>query len=30
MVKVEDVHKQFGDLQVLKGINFEVNPKEVV
>lgn len=30
IVKVEDVHKQFGDLQVLKGINFEVNPKEVV
>ena len=30
MVKVEDVHKQFGDLQVLKGINCEVNPKEVV
>lgn len=30
MVKVEDVHKQFGDLQVLKVINFEVNPKEVV
>ena len=30
MVKVEDVHKQFGDLQVLKGINFEVSPKEVV
>lgn len=30
MVRVEDVHKSFGDLEVLKGINFEVDPAEVV
>ncbi len=30
IIKVEDVHKSFGQLEVLKGINFEVNEKEVV
>ncbi len=30
MIKVEKIHKYFGDLQVLKGIDFEVNEGEVV
>ncbi|MCD0482893.1 amino acid ABC transporter ATP-binding protein [Streptacidiphilus sp. ASG 303] len=29
MVKAEDVHKSFGHLQVLKGIDLEVRPREV-
>lgn len=30
MIKVEQIHKSFGDLQVLKGIDLEVNKGEVV
>ena len=30
MVRIEDVHKRFGDLEVLKGINLDVEPGEVV
>ena len=30
MVKAEGVHKWFGDLQVLQGIDLEVQPKEVM
>ena len=30
MVRIEDVHKRFGDLEVLKGVNLEVQPGEVV
>lgn len=30
MIKVVDVHKSFGDLEVLKGVNFSVKESEVV
>ncbi|MGN0056531.1 MAG: amino acid ABC transporter ATP-binding protein [Atopobiaceae bacterium] len=30
LIRVEDLHKSFGQLQVLKGINFDVYPGEVV
>ena len=30
MIKVENLHKSFGQLDVLKGINYEVREKEVV
>ncbi|WP_078594662.1 amino acid ABC transporter ATP-binding protein [Evansella clarkii] len=30
MIKVTDLHKSFGDLEVLKGLNAEVKEKEVV
>lgn len=30
MVKAEEVHKNFGRLEVLKGINLEVQPREVM
>lgn len=30
MIKVIDVYKSFGQLQVLKGVNFQVAPREVV
>jgi ABC-type polar amino acid transport system ATPase subunit len=30
LIRVEDLHKSFGSLKVLKGINFEVKPREVV
>lgn len=30
MIKVENIHKSFGDLQVLKGIDLEVNKGEIV
>ena len=30
MVKAEEVHKNFGRLEVLKGINLQVQPKEVM
>lgn len=30
MIKIVDVHKSFGKLKVLKGINFNVAPREVV
>ena len=30
MVRIEDVHKRFGSLEVLKGINLDVQPGEVV
>ena len=30
MIKVENLHKHFGKLEVLKGINYEINEKEVV
>lgn len=30
MLKIENLHKSFGDLEVLKGIDFEVQPGEVV
>ena len=30
IVKVENLHKQFGDLEVLKGINFTVNQGEII
>lgn len=30
LIRVEDLHKSFGSLEVLKGINFDVNQGEVV
>ena len=30
MVRVQDVHKRFGNLEVLKGVNLQVQPGEVV
>ena len=30
MIKVENLHKHFGKLEVLKGIDYEVHEKEVV
>ena len=30
MLKAVDLHKSFGDLEVLKGINLDVQPSEVV
>ena len=30
MIKVENIYKSFGDLQVLKGINLEVEKGEIV
>src|SRR5690606_29864124 len=30
MIKIENLHKSFGDLEVLKGINNEIKHKEVV
>ena len=30
LIQIRDVHKTFGHLEVLKGINFEVNEKDVV
>ncbi len=30
MVKVEDLHKSFGELEVLRGVNIEVTPGDVV
>lgn len=30
MISVRDLHKSFGDNEVLKGINLDVNPQEVV
>lgn len=30
MIKVENLHKSFGKLEVLKGIDYEINEKEVV
>jgi polar amino acid transport system ATP-binding protein len=30
MVRIEDVHKRYGDLEVLKGVNLAVQPGEVV
>ena len=30
MIKIQDVYKSFGSLQVLKGINYHVKPREVV
>jgi len=30
MIKIVDVYKSFGKLEVLKGINFSVAPREVV
>lgn len=30
LIKVEDLHKSFGELEVLKGVNLQVNPGEVV
>ena len=30
MIKVENLHKHFGKLEVLKGIDYEINEKEVV
>ncbi|MPM85286.1 putative amino-acid import ATP-binding protein YxeO [bioreactor metagenome] len=30
MIKVEQIYKSFGDLQVLKGIDLEVNKGEIV
>lgn len=30
MIKVENLHKHFGNLQVLKGIDYEIHEKEVV
>lgn len=30
MIEIKDVHKSFGDLEVLKGIDFDVNSGEVV
>ncbi|MFP3929248.1 MAG: ATP-binding cassette domain-containing protein, partial [Desulfobacteraceae bacterium] len=30
MIKIEKLHKKFGDLEVLKGIDLHVRPGEVV
>lgn len=30
MIKVKDIHKSFGDLEVLKGVNLEVQDGEIV
>ena len=30
MIDVQNIHKQFGELQVLKGINLHVNKGEIV
>lgn len=30
MIKIENLHKSYGDLQVLKGIDYEIHEKEVV
>ena len=30
MIRVENIHKSFGELQVLKGIDLEVNKGEIV
>ncbi len=30
MIKVEGLHKKYGDLEVLKGIDIQIRPKEVV
>ncbi|MEE0954773.1 MAG: amino acid ABC transporter ATP-binding protein [Eubacterium sp.] len=30
LVEIKDIHKSFGDLEVLKGVNFSVNEGEVV
>ena len=30
MIKVQGLHKSFGDLEVLKGIDYEVKEKEVI
>ena len=30
LIRVEDLHKSFGSLEVLKGIDLAVNPGEVV
>lgn len=30
MISVRDLHKSFGDLEVLKGINYEIKEKEVI
>ena len=30
MIRVENLHKKFGDLEVLKGINCHIHPQEVV
>lgn len=30
MIEVKDIHKSFGDLEVLKGVNLEVNKGEIV
>lgn len=30
MLKVEGIKKQFGDLEILKGISFEINTGEIV
>ncbi|RWR09305.1 amino acid ABC transporter ATP-binding protein [Siminovitchia fortis] len=30
MIKIQGLHKSFGDLEVLKGIDYEVNEKEVI
>lgn len=30
MIKIENLYKSFGDLEVLKGIDYEVKEKEVI
>ena len=30
MIRVEDLHKSFGELQVLKGVTEHIKPREVV
>ena len=30
MVKAQNIHKSYGDLEVLKGINLEINQAEIV
>ena len=30
MIKVENLHKYFGDLEVLKGVNAKIDKSEVV
>ena len=30
MIKIKDLHKKFGEIEVLKGINVEVSKGEVI
>ena len=30
MIKIKNIEKRFGNLEVLKGVNMEIAPKEIV